>query len=496
MSAICSSTRESDSTDAMTLEEKLAALPDRPGCYLYRDRAGRIIYVGKAVSLRKRVQSYFRPSTLRKAPPKLRSLIHHVADLETIVVRNEAEALLTEASLIKRYRPRFNILMKDDKNYPLLRCRLDERFPRLEFCRLRREDGAEYFGPFPSDGVVRTAARFLQRRFGLRVCKVARPDAETYAHCHDDVLRHCSAPCIGKVSEEAYGAHLEEALEALRGNAPALLEELKGEMAKAAGKEDFEQAARWRDAWMALAELGKRRRLGRQVSFARRAADALEGCRELGEAIGLKVVPRRIECFDISTLFGTCTVSSQVCAIDGLPDRRRYRRFRIRTVEGIDDPRSMAETLSRRYREGRDLPDLVIVDGGITQLRAARKVLSEMGVSIPTVGLAKRLEELVVDDGREPILLPRDSEALKVIMRIRDEAHRFAITYNRTLRNRAIRASVLDEIEGIGAAKKRLLLQRFGSAARLAKASEAELVALPGITPALAKAILERLNPR
>ena len=208
------------------------------------------------------------------------------------------------------------------------------------------------------------------------------------------------------------------------------------------------------------------------------------------------MVPRRIECFDISTLFGTCTVSSQVCAIDGLPDRRRYRRFRIRTVEGIDDPRSMAETLSRRYREGRDLPDLVIVDGGITQLRAARKVLSAMGVSIPTVGLAKRLEELVVDDGREPILLPRDSEALKVIMRIRDEAHRFAITYNRTLRNRAIRASVLDEIEGIGAAKKRLLLQRFGSAARLAKASEAELVALPGITPALAKAILERLNPR
>jgi excinuclease ABC subunit C len=481
------------------LREKLAALPDKPGCYLMRDRRGTIIYVGKAVSLRRRVQSYFRPATLRDASPKLRSMLNCVADLETVTVRNEAEALLTESTLIKQYRPRFNIVLRDDKRYLALRTDPRDPVPRLATCRILRDDHALYFGPFPSAAVVRTVLDFTEKRYGLRKCTPILPDAETYRHCINDIIRFCSAPCVGRVSPEAYRARFDEACAFLRGERLAVIEEVRTKMRDAAAARDFEKAAALRDTWIALRDMVKQR-IRVSATPAMHAADALAGIRELQRLIGLPAVPALIEGFDISNLFGTHSVASMVAAADGLPDRRLYRRFRIRTVEGADDPRSMAEVIGRRYTrvrdEGKPLPGLVLIDGGVTQLRAAREVLAAIGLArVPSVGLAKEMEEIVLDDGRPPLLLPRDSDALRVLTRLRDEAHRFAIDYHRRLRNRLIRESALDEIPGIGPAKKTALLRHFGSVYRLARASADEIESVPGIDRVLAEAILRAVTP-
>ena len=482
------------------LREKLAALPDKPGCYLMRDRTGTIIYVGKAASLRRRVQSYFRPSTLRGAPPKVRSMVHSVADLDVITVRNEAEALLTESTLIKQYRPRFNIVLRDDKRYLALRADPRDPVPRLATCRILRDDNALYFGPFPSAAVVRTVLDFTEKRYGLRKCTPIRPDAETYRHCINDIVRFCSAPCVGRVSPEAYRARFDEACAFLRGERPSVIEEVKDQMQAAAETHGYEKAAALRDTWMALREMVKQR-VRVVATPGMHAADALAGLRELQSLIGLPGLPTLIEGFDISNLFGTYSVASMVAASDGLPDRRLYRRFRIRTVEGSDDPRSMAEVIGRRYARQRDdgkpLPGLILIDGGVTQLRASREALAALGLShVPSVGLAKEREEIVLDDGRPPLLLPRDSDALRVLTRLRDEAHRFAVDYHRRLRNRLIRESALDEIPGIGPAKKTALLSRFGSIYRLARASRDDIASVPGIGRTLAEAILRAVTPR
>ncbi len=481
------------------LRDKLSALPDKPGCYLMRDRTGTIIYVGKAVSLRRRVQSYFRPATLRDAPPKLRSLINSVADLDTVTVRNEAEALLTESSLIKQYRPRFNVVLRDDKRYLALRADPRDPVPRLATCRILRHDHALYFGPFPSAAVVRAVLDFTEKRYGLRKCTPIHPDAETYRHCINDIVRFCSAPCVGRVTPEEYRTRFDEACAFLRGERLAVIEEVKSQMQAAADARDYEKAAALRDTWLALKEMVKQR--VRVVATPEmHAADARAGLRDLQRLLGLPAPPDLIEGFDISNLFGTHSVASMVAAADGLPDRRLYRRFRIRTVEGADDPRSMAEVIGRRYArvqaEGKPLPGLVLIDGGLTQLRAAREALASLGLShVPAVGLAKQQEEIVLDDGRPPLLLPRDSDALRVLTRLRDEAHRFALDHHRRLRGRLIRESALDEIPGIGPAKKATLLKRFGSVRRLARASEQEVAAVPGIDAALAAAVLRAVRP-
>ncbi len=483
-----------------TLREKLAALPEKPGCYILRDRKGTIIYVGKAVSLRRRVQSYFRPSTLRDAPPKLRSMVKCVADLEIITVRNEAEALLTESNLIKQYRPRFNIVLRDDKRYLALRADPRDPVPRLATCRILRDDSARYFGPFPSAAIVCTVLDFTEKKYGLRKCTPIQPDAETYKHCINDIVRFCSAPCVGRVTQAEYRLRFDEACAFLRGERLGVIEEVKAQMRAAADAHDYEKAAALRDTWIALREMVKQR-VRVVASPEMHAADALAGIRELQRLIGLPAVPALIEGFDISNLFGTYSVASMVAASDGLPDRRLYRRFRIRTVEGADDPRSMAEVIGRRYSrvrdEGKPFPDLILIDGGVTQLRAAREALAALGLrQVPAVGLAKEMEEIVLDDGRPPLLLPRESDALRVLIRLRDEAHRFAIDYHRRLRNRLIRESALDEIPGIGPAKKAALLKHFGSVYRLARATPEEIVAVPGIDQVLAEAILRAVTPR
>jgi excinuclease ABC subunit C len=481
------------------LRERLLALPDKPGCYIMRDRRGRIIYVGKAVSLRRRVRGYFRTATGRdRADPKRRSLVHSVADIEWIVVRNEAEALLTEGDLIKRHKPRYNTVFRDDKRYLALRGDPREPWPRLAACRILRSDGARYFGPFPSADVVRTVLDFTERRYGLRRCIPIRPDAETYRHCHNDVIRFCTAPCAGRIGQADYAARFDEACAFLRGERPAAIEEVRADMEKSAAARDFERAARLRDTFFALREMLRRR--ARVVATPElRRADASRGLDELAACLELAGPPRTIEGFDVSHTVGTLTVASLVCAVDGLPDRRRYRRFRIRTVAGGDDPAAIAETVTRRYRRVLDekgsLPDLVLVDGGSTQLAAARTALDGLGLDrVPCAGLAKQLETLVREGGRAPAALPPASAALRILQALRDEAHRFAIDYHRRLRNRRIRESALDEVPGIGPHRKQALLQAFGSVYRLARAAPDAVAAIPGIGPDLAAAVKRALG--
>ncbi len=476
----------------------LRDLPDKPGCYLLRDRSGRIIYVGKASSLRRRVQSYFRPSTLAKAPPKLRSLIHSVASLETVVTRNEAEALLTEGRLIKQYKPRYNVVFRDDKRYLALRAESHLEVPRFTTCRIVRDDGNPCFGPFPSAQVVRTVKDFVEKHFGIRKCAVRVPDEVTYRHCLNEVIAHCAAPCVGHITPEVYRGRFEEACEFLRGRRPEVLATLAATMRQAAAEQDFERAASLRDTLLALREMVAQRARAREAPpLPHGTAD--EGLRELEQLLGLPRPPRVIEAFDISHLGGTLAVGSLVVAVNGRPMRSHYRRFRIQTAAGGDDPGSMAEVVRRRYsrvlEERLGLPELVLIDGGVTQLRAAREALAQLGLdALPAVGLAKRFEEVVRDDGGAPLLLPRDSSALKVLMRLRDEAHRFAVSYNRGLRSRRLRESVLDEIEGVGPRRKALLLRHFGSVRRLTDAGVEDVAAVGGIGRETATVILETLR--
>ncbi len=469
------------------VREKLKNLPDCPGVYLMRNRLGKIIYIGKAVSLKKRVQSYFRESTFRKAQPKVRGLIRSIHNFDFIELKSDAEATITESRLINEYKPRYNTLLKDDKSFLMIRTYLAHPFPKFETCRIQKYDGATYFGPYTSSSSVKAAIEFIDKRFGLRRCKPIEPDHETYRHCMDDIIRDCSAPCIGKISHDDYMARVKEACAFLRGERLRYLSELQAEMEAASKRLDFETAAGLRDMLLLLRKAMKEKAKVKKTR-ATKELEAENGVVQLQMALKMDRPPIVIECFDISNISGTLAVASMVCAVDGVPVPQRYRRFRIKTVEGANDPAMMAEAVGRRYsrllRENLPLPDLVLVDGGITQLRAAREVLDGLGLhNQQLAGLAKRYEEVVWDiENKEPSLfLPRDSDALIVLTNLRDEAHRFAITYHRTLRNQRIRESVLDEISGIGESKKTRLLEYFGSIARLKKATVEQIAEVPGI---------------
>lgn len=483
------------------ITQRLVNVPDQPGVYLMRDRAGRVIYVGKAASLKRRVRSYFTPATFRRAEPKLRGLLRSVDDFEYVVLRSEAEAVLTEGRLIKEYKPRYNVLFKDDKRFLLLRVDPAEPFPRFTTCRLRKEDGARYFGPYASSAAARAALDFIEKQYGLRRCRPRRPGPADHRHCLADILRYCSAPCLGRVTGPDYHARVEEACAFLRGERPAVLADLRAAMDEAARGLDFERAAALRDSLRLLREAVKQRARPR-ASAELRAEAAARGVADLQAHLGLRAPPRVIECYDISNISGTLAVGSRVCALDGLPDRRRYRLFRIRTVEGSDDPAMMREVLTRRFARagepGWAPPDLVLVDGGLTQLRAAQTALAELGHGgVPLAGLAKRFEEIYhgPPGGERVLRLPPDAPALHVLQRLRDEAHRFALTYHRRLRLRRIRESALDEIPGVGARRKRQLLERFGSVRRLARATAEEIAAAaPGLGGQTAREILEHLG--
>ena len=479
------------------LRAKLRTLPDKPGCYLMRDQNGKIIYVGKARSLRKRVQSYFREASLRSANPKHRGLVKSVCDLDIIVVHNEAAAVLTEGKLIKTYRPRYNVSFKDDKRFLLLRANPQEPFPHFALVRIRREDGARYFGPYASANAARTTLDFVEKQFGIRKCTPRSPDAETYKHCINDIVRFCTAPCIGKITDADYHARFEEACAFLGGHRPEFLKTLRAQMEAASKARDFERAAALRDTLFLLQKAVKQHARVAPTQQMKKAA-AANGIAELQKALKLPRLPHVIEAFDISNISGTYAVASMVCAIDGIPQNNRYRRFRIKTVVGSNDPAMIAEVVRRRVtgllNKGDPLPDLMLVDGGITQLLAARSVLAELDcMSLPTAGLAKRYEEIYWDEDGPPLRLPTDSDGLRVLQRLRDEAHRFAITYHRQLRSKRIRESALDEIPGIGPKRKQQILNHFGSIRRLLNAGQEGLAAVPGIGPEFAQTIWNAL---
>ncbi len=511
-----------------TIRAKMREVPHQPGVYLMKDRLGSIIYVGKAKDLKKRVSTYFRASGKMRASVKTRALIDSIVDFEIHTVRNEEESLVLEQKLIKDYRPRYNVMFRDDKRFLLLKIKLSDPWPRFSTTRLRKNDGSKYFGPFPHSGALHHTLEWLNRSFGLRVCRTREPGEKDYKHCNADIIRNCSAPCVGKITREEYFERIEEACRIFEGKGKReLLDGLRSEMEKAAADLDFEQAATLRDV---LQNLEVTLRPARQFSRGRgvpTTVKPLEDLAELGEELHLAGPPKVMECFDISNVSSNHIVASMVRFTNGAPDNQNYRRYRIRTVTGQDDFASMAEVIRRRYsrillensaadpdaehnqenpvdaqrrlaREGRAriiLPDLVIVDGGKGQLGMAVKELHKLGLhDLPVVGLAKQHEEVFVPGRAESIRIPHDRGALKLLQRIRDEAHRFANNYNELLYRRRMRESLLDDCPGISPAKKQLLLEKFGSVNRLRHASVDAIAELPGISKKTAEGIVAFLN--
>ena len=477
-------------------------VPNEPGVYVFRNSSGKVIYVGKAKSLRKRLASYFQPSRLRSADPKLRSLIKSIAQYELHPVKSESEALLLESRLIKQYSPRYNVALRDDKRFLLIAIDVAEPFPRPVLTRIKREDGRLYFGPFPRAGAARQTVRFLSAFFGLRACSPRIPDEQTRMHCADRIVRRCSRPCTGDVSADEYRRRVDRLVAALGGELAEVEDALQRDMKQLSDRRKFEEAARVRDILenvRYVAEVEKRRSFERATLRPHRDA-AGSGVESLGKALGIRRAPYVIECFDISNIGGRMAVGSMVCFREGRPSTRDYRRFRIRTVEGSDDFGMMREVISRRYSrllsEGQALPDLIVVDGGAGQLSAALSALNDIGCPpLPVLGLAKRQEEIYLPGRSEPVMLDRHEAALKLLQSARDEAHRFAVSYHRELRRKRIANSVLDGIDGVGEKRREQLLREFGGVSRLRKATAEEIAArVPGLGQALASKILESLN--
>jgi len=451
-----------------------------------------------------------------------------IQDFDIHTVRNEQESLLLEGKLIKDYRPRYNVAFRDDKRFLHVRVRLEDPFPRLSCVRTKKDDGARYFGPFPNSGALHETLNWLNRRLGLRVCRPLNPGETEYKHCNADVIRNCSAPCIARISREAYLEKVAEACLILEGKGrKTIFEELEQEMQTAAETLDFEKAATLRDV---LGNLRKTLSPTRQFSRGRGVPSTVkptEDLADLAEALGLSSPPRVMECFDISNVSSNHIVASMVRFTDGNPDNGNYRRYRIRSVTGQDDFASMAEVVHRRYsrilrenlgeedphnqeplleaqrrlaREGKAkiiLPDLVIVDGGKGQLSSAFKELRQLGLQeLPLIGLAKQNEEVFRPGQAAPLAISHDRGALKLLQRIRDEAHRFANGYNELLYRRRMKESALDDCPGISRRRKALLLAKFGSIGRIRKASPDEIATIPGISANFARTLLAYLDSR
>ncbi len=610
------------------LQATLEHLPDKPGVYLFKDAAGLVLYVGKAQSLRNRVRQYWQAG--RSATPlRIESAIDQVADVETTLTDTVSEALLLEANLVKRYQPRFNVRLKDDKSYPFIKVTLADDFPRIERTRKLPDDGSRYFGPYASASSVDESMNLIRRIFPFRTCSIDIRVGERALDrpCLLYHIKRCQGPCIEAIEQADYRRDIEQVMLFLEGHQEQVSRALRADMELAADDLRFERAAALRDkvraiertmesqkmagfAKRALDVLGyaragkdaavqlfairegkttsrdifllenladasdeealtsfarqyyaragsipprvlvpldlpeaadleaslsaraeRRVRLsrpqrgeGRQLMelAARNAAETLareqvrwladqgkteRALAELSEALALPAPPERIECYDISTIQGTSTVGSMVVFEDGQPRSGEYRRFRIRDVAGQDDFASHQEVLRRRFRRALDsqegaaeqlrwrMPDLVIIDGGKGQVSAAREVLDDLGLhDLALAGLAKEREELFLPEQSDPIVLPATSGALYLLQRLRDEAHRFAITYHRQVRARAATRSALDDLPGIGPARRRALLRVFGSSRALKGASVDEIAAVPGIGKSMAERIRAHLD--
>ena len=480
-----------------TLKAKARELPNKPGVYLMRDRLGRVIYVGKARSLRKRVGQYFQPSRAMRWDPKTLALIESIADFETFTVASEAEALLLEGKLIKSFKPHYNILLKDDKRFLLVKLHPHDTYPQFKFARLKKDDGARYFGPFAHGSAVRLAMQWIRKKYGVLIQgKGGAPKPKDLKYSN-----YLVPVPLADMPREEYLRRVELACGFLDGANKEALDEIEAQMREAAKLRQFEKAAELRDVLNSLRSIA---RTARERKFARDLSPKIDRAAEMAElqrVLSLPVLPSHIEGFDISNISGTLSVASAVCFRDGKPHKAHYRHYRIRTVTGSDDFASIAEVVGRRYArvkaEGGALPDLVMVDGGAGQLHAALAALTALGITeLPVVGLAKQFEEIYTGNVPEMFRLERNSPALHLVQRLRDEAHRFANAYHQKLRQRRIQESVLDEFSGLGERKKLALLQQFGSLQRLRQASVAELAAVPGIGPKLAAALSAFLAAR
>ena len=538
---------------------KLRDVPHKPGVYLMRDRFQRVIYVGKARDLRKRVGQYFMPSRAMRADLKTMALLDAIHDFEWHIVGSEPEALLLEGRLIKEYRPRYNVSFRDDKRFLLVKVELREEWPRFRLTRHKNpDDGNRYFGPFAHSGALRQTLTFMRKKFGVLTFGRGSPTPRELKSSTYQVPMK-----LAETTVEQYRERVELACEFLAGQSKELLAGLEAEMHKAATALDFERAAELRNMLddlrkttkpMARYTHGVRGRSGVGSNI-----DPAADIAALAEALSLGAPLRRMECFDISNISTTHVVASMVCFIDGRPANAEYRRYRIKTVSGQDDFASMAEVVRRRYsrvlREGDDaiedwrlkiknlpvessapvtlpdeysqesvkeqmqrvtrvgeqfsisnfqssiahpkLPDLVIVDGGKGQLSSACRELQRLRLhDLPIIGLAKEFEEIHRPGRPLPLRLPHESGALKLLQRIRDEAHRFANGYHQLLMKRRIAESTLDDCPGVSQNRRTLLLQKFGSVARLRRASVEQLAAVSGIGPKLAEQVVQFLKNR
>ncbi|WHZ17611.1 MAG: Excinuclease ABC subunit C [Nitrospira sp.] len=596
------------------LQSKLDHLPEQPGCYLFKNERKEILYVGKAAVLADRVRSYFQKGS--DQTPKTSLLVNEVADLETIVTRSELEALILESNLIKRHRPRFNVVLRDDKQYPYLRLPIKENFPRLSIVRRVQKDGALYYGPYTPAGALRETLKVIRKVFPLATCEIDI-DGKAERACIEFEIKRCMAPCIGNQSRDDYHLIVKQVRQFLEGRDRELLDSLRQAMEQAAEREEFEEAARLRDRLFKVERTLEKQRItqvtatdqdviglarqgtaadlqllfvrgglliGRKDFFWPQGADngdeelvrsaieqfynkegqppkellvptALDDAQlieqwlsekrgetvrlmapergakhqlvllaeenagaaiadhlrnealdrqataELKRLLRLDKPPRRIEGFDISNIMGNQSVASLVVWEDGQAKKSDYRKFRIQTVEGANDFASMQEAVMRRYGAAEDLarPDLILIDGGLGQLSAALEGLKQVGQDrIPIMGLAKargEKEERIFLPGRKnPILLRPTSPATHLVQRIRDEAHRFAVTYHRNLRGKALLSSQLDQVPGIGEIRRKRLLKQFGSLQAIAAAGDEQLKSA-GLDQSIIIALRNALTP-
>jgi len=595
----------------MVLKSKLENLPSQPGVYLFKDEGEKIIYVGKAKSLKNRIKAYFQAG---REHPRTLALVSRIKDFEVMVTDSEMEALILESNLIKEHKPRYNVNLKDDKRYPYLKVTVDEPFPRILVVRRPKKDKAKYFGPYTNVKGMRQSLRLLRRLFPLRSCNYALPSKRRIRLCLDYQIKRCEGPCENLVSEKEYREMINTVLLFLAGRNKILIQQLKQRMNRLAEGERFEEAARARDQLKAVESIMQKQKMVEKeeidrdvIAFAREGSDICMTTLQVREGVligrqhfylkakknipdsealnsflkqyylnaaiipqkillpieiedkeiiqkwlkgksqkkvefilprrGEKVsllnlatqnaqlllmelliqkkkvkkrvppsvaalkkdlylptFPREIVAFDISNLGPTDAVGSLVFFEDARPKKSGYRRFKIKTVEGQDDYAMMEEVVKRYFsrilEEKKKLPDLVLIDGGKGQLSSVLKVLNELRIKgLNVIGLAKRLDEVFLPEKTESLMIPKSSSSLKLLQRIRDEAHRFAISYHRGLREKKIRASELDQIQGVGRIRKKSLLSKFGSVERIRQANLDELLETENITQKAAEKI-------
>jgi excinuclease ABC subunit C len=481
----------------LDIKEKIKNIPDSPGVYMFRGKESDIIYIGKAGSIRKRLRTHLLGSLNKNEPARHDLLRQNIADIDFICTPDAATALLLEAALIKRYNPKFNVLLKDDKSYPRLKLSVEEEYPRLIITRKIKSDGALYFGPYTNAKLLRKGVKFLKRAFPLRTCR-KMPKAQNSKGCLDIHIGQCIGPCVSDRKED-YQAIVDELKLFLEGQQDKLLNSLAEKMDLASRNKDYEKAAKIRDRISALSSISQKNTDKKQVYAAPapvqcgRESEQLE---ELRTLLGLSRVPDTIEAFDVSNTSGKEATGSMVCFKGARPYRNSYMHFQIKTIHVIDDYSMMREIISRRYRkliaEQGVLPNLIIIDGGKGHLAAAKIQLRALRIiNVPVIGIAKNPDKIYLHEKKDPILLGKFSKALLLCQNIRDEAHRFAVTYHRLLRSRKTRSSELDKIKGIGFRRKAELIKYFGSLDNIKQADIAHLKKVDFINEKEAKAVYD-----